>query len=77
MGAFESASLASRKRPATLIPSAQRINQEKTKNQEMRYNVQQIVSYCLGLHTQNTGLRQVDLEPSPERVGDRINMEKQ
>ena len=34
----------------------------------MRLNSQQIVSYCLGLRTQNPGLKEVDLEPSPKRV---------
>ena len=43
----------------------------------MRSNFQQIVSYCLGLRTQNPGLREVDLEPSPERGSDKINMQKQ
>ena len=66
-----------RHQPHLLIPSAQTMNQEKTKNPEMRSNFQQIVSYCLGLHTQNPGLREVDLEPSPERGSDKINMQKQ
>ena len=57
-----------RDQPHLLIPSAQIINQEKTKNPEMRSNFQQIVLYCLGLHTQNPWLREVDLEPSPEVV---------
>ena len=43
----------------------------------MRFKFQQIVSYCLGLRTQNPGLREVDLEPSPERGSDKINMLKQ
>ena len=43
----------------------------------MRSNFQQIVSYCLGLRTQNPGLREVDLEPSPKRGSDKINMQKQ
>ena len=43
----------------------------------MRFNFQQIASYCLGLHTQNPGLRDVDLEPSPKRGSDKINMLKQ
>ena len=65
-----------RHQPHLLIPSAQTINQEKTKNPEMRSNFQQVVSYCLGLHTQNPGLREVDLEPSPKRGSDKINMQK-
>ena len=43
----------------------------------MRFNSQQIVLYCLGLHTQNPGLREVDLELSPKRGSDKINMLKQ
>ena len=43
----------------------------------MRSNFQQIVLYCLGLPTQNPGLREVDLEPSPKRSSEKINMEKQ
>ena len=34
-------------------------------------------SYCLGLHTQNPGLTEVDLEPSLKRGSDKINMLKQ
>ena len=64
-----------RHQPHLLIPSAQTINQEKTNNPEMRSTFQQIVSYCLGLHTQNPGLREVDLEPSPKRGSDKINMQ--
>ena len=66
-----------RHQPHLLIPSAQTINHEKTKNPEMRSNFQQIVSYCLGLHIQNPGLREVDLEPSPKRDSEKINMQKQ
>ena len=43
----------------------------------MRSNSQQIISYCLGLHTQNPGLREVNLEPSPKRGSDKINRKKQ
>ena len=53
------------------------LDPEKTKNPEMRSNFQQIVVYCLGLHTENPGLREVDLEPSPKRGSDKINMHKQ
>ena len=42
----------------------------------MRFNSQQIVSYCLGLRTQNPGLSEVDLETSPKRGSDKINMLK-
>ena len=52
------------------------INQEKTKNPEMRLKFQQIISYCLGLRTQNPGLREVDLEPSPKTGSDKINIQK-
>ena len=52
-----------RHQPHLLIPSAQTINHKKPKTPEMRFNSQQIVSYCLGLCTQNPGLREVDLEP--------------
>ena len=43
----------------------------------MRSNSQQIVSYCLDLRTQNPGLREADLEPSPKRGRDKIYMLKQ
>ena len=52
-------------------------NKENTKNWEMRSNFQKIVSYCFGLCGQNPGLRKVDLEPSPKRGSDKINMQKQ
>ena len=65
-----------RHQPHLLIPSVQTIDQKKAKNPEMRFNSQQIVLYCLGLCTQNTGLREVDLELSPKRDSDKINMLK-
>ena len=65
-----------RHQPHLLIPSTQTINHKKAKNPEMRFNSQQIVSYCLGLHTQNPGLREVGLEPSPKRGSDKINVLK-
>ena len=40
----------------------------------MRSNFQQIVLYCLGLHTQSPELKEVDLEPSPKRGSDKISM---
>ena len=43
----------------------------------MRFNSQQIISYCLGLRTQKPGLREVDLEHSLKRGSDKINMLKQ
>ena len=73
--ALESASPASCKAPATFInPSAQTIYEKKATNPEMRFNSQQIVSYCLGLHTKNPQLREVELEPSPKRCSDKINI---
>ena len=32
-----------------------------------------MILYCLGLHTQNPGLTEVDLEPNPKRGSDKIN----
>ena len=76
--ALQSASLPSaRYQPHLLVPSAQTINQEKGKNPKMRSNFQQIVSYCLGLYTQNPGLREVTLEVGPKRGSDKINIQKQ
>ena len=43
-----------RHQPHLLIPSAQTINQKKAKNSEMRFNSQQVISYCLGLCTQKS-----------------------
>ena len=65
-----------RHEPHLLIPSAELINEKKAKNLEMRFNSQQIISYCLGWRTQNPGLKEVDLEPSPSRGSDKINMLK-
>ena len=56
-----------------MAPSAQAINHEETKNPEKRSNFQQIVLYCVGPGTQNLGLREVDLEPSPTRGSNKIN----
>ena len=77
--ALESASPASCKTPATLLDSICPNTQpgKKTKNPEMRSNSQQIVSDCLGLHTQNQRLREVDLEASPKRGSDKIKMLKE
>ena len=75
--ALESASPASCKTPATFTDSIrQTINHKKAKNPETRFNSQQIVSHCLGLRTQNPGLTEVDLEPSPKRGSNKINMLK-
>ena len=65
-----------RHQPDLLIPSLQTITQKKAKNQEMGFDSQQIVSYCLGLRTQNPGLREEDLEPSLKRKSEKINMLK-
>ena len=77
--ALESASPASCKTPATFTDSIRpnKYPENETKNPEMRFNFQQILWYCQGLHTQNAGLTEVDLEPSPERGSDKINMLKQ
>ena len=74
--ALESASPASCKTPPTLIPSGQTNSLKKTKNPEMRVNFHEIVSYCLDVCTQNPGLREVDLEPSPKRCSNKIKMLK-
>ena len=66
-----------RHQPHLLIPSAETINQKKPKNPEIRFNSQQLVSSCLGIRIQNPGLREVDLEPSPKKGSDKINMLKQ
>ena len=72
--ALESASPASCKTPAKSIDSIRPNNHlRRNKKSEKRSNTQQIVSYCLGLRTQNPGLREVDLEPSPKRGSDKIN----
>ena len=53
------------------------INEEKGKNPDMRSNFQQIISYCLGPKYTEPRVREVDLEPSPKRGSDKINMQKQ
>ena len=61
---LESASPASWKTTATFADSIPKNNsQEKAKNSKEIFNCQQIASYCLGLSTQNPGLRQLDLGP--------------
>ena len=54
-----------------LISSTQTIISGETKNPEKRSNSQQIISYCLSEHTHNSGLREVDMEPSPKRDSDK------
>ena len=68
--------LPARHQPHLFIASPQTINQKKAKNPEMRFNSQQIVSYCRGLWTQNPRLTEADLEPSPNRGSDNINILK-
>ena len=43
----------------------------------MRFKSQQIVLYCLGLYTQNQGLRQVDLQPRAKEGSGKMNMLKE
>ena len=74
---IQHALLPARHPPHLLIPFAETINQKKANNPKIRFNSQQIVLYCLGLRTQNPGLREVDLEPSPKRGSDKMNMLKQ
>ena len=64
--ALESRCPASCQTPATSIDSIRPNNNhyEETKNCEKRSNSHHIVLYCLGLHTQNQRLREVDLEPT-------------
>ena len=66
-----------RRQPHLLIVSTQTSNHKKAKNPEIQFNFQQIVSYCLGLRTQNPGLREVHFERSPKWGSDKINMLKQ
>ena len=40
----------------------------------MRFNFEPIILHCLGLCTQSSGLREVDLEHSPKTGSDKINM---
>ena len=63
--ALESASPASCN---LLVPSTQTINQEKKQSRNEIYS---------HLRTQNLGLREVDLEPSPKRRSGKINMLEQ
>ena len=79
MQAIELASPASCKTPTTFTDSIhpKQSTRKKRRISEMRSNFQQIVLYCLGLRTQNTGPREVDLEPSPKRGSDKIKKQKQ
>ena len=49
---------------------------KKTKNSEMRYNFQKMVLHALAMHTEHW-VREVDLESTPNRGSDKINMLKQ
>ena len=73
--ALESAFPASCKTPATSIESIRPISQpwKYKKNPEKSSNYQQIILYCLGLCTENPGLREVDLEPCQKSDSDKIN----
>ena len=70
--ALESAFLASCKTPATSIDSICSNNhQEETENPEKISDSQQILSHCLGLHTQNSEEREANLET--KKFSDKIN----
>ena len=74
---LKSASLPpARHQPPSLIPTAQTITEEKTKQSRNEVQLPTNHMYCLGLSTQNTGPREVNLEPSPKRGSDKINMLK-
>ena len=65
-----------RHQPYPLTPSAQTIIHEEIKNfwkKTKLLTCQQVVLNSPGLCTQNPGLREVDLEPSPKRGSDKIN----
>ena len=65
--ALESTSPASCKTPTTSTDSICPNNRpRRNRNPEKRSSSQQIISHCLGLRTQNTGLREKDWEPSPK-----------
>ena len=75
--ALELASPVSCKIAATSIHSICPRNQpRRKKNPGRRSNSQPIVLYCLGLHMQNPGLREVDLEPSPKIGSEKINKQR-
>ena len=75
--ALESASPASWKTPVTFIDSIHPNSQAgKNEDSKIRFNSQQIVSYCLGLCMQNQVLREIDLEPSLKRGSNKIKMLK-
>ena len=79
--ALESASPASCKTPSTFINSICSNNQPgkiKESRNEIQLSTNRIVlAYCLGLPTQNLGVRELDLKPSHKKNSDKINMLKQ
>ena len=76
--ALESGSPASCKTPATFIDSI-RPNNQPGKNKESRNEIQLSANRIVLRWPTYTkpGLREVDLEPSPKRGSDKINMQKQ
>ena len=72
VSALELTSLAFCKTPAALIDSIC-TNIQPGKIKESRNDV----LYCVGLHKQNPGLREVDLKPSLKKSSDKINILKQ
>ena len=61
-----------------MIPNPCPSLKTKTTNKKQKIrkisNYQQMVLYCLGLRTQNPGLREVDLQSRPRRGTDKVNM---
>ena len=79
MYALESASPASFKTPATFIDSihSKQSNRKKQSMQKLDPTSKQIMSNYLALRLQNPELRGLDLEPSPKRGSNKINMQKE
>ena len=63
-----------RKKQKKRTKNKKQSSRKKQKSKKILQSSQQIVSYCFGLRTQNPGLREVDLEPSPKKGSDRINL---
>ena len=77
IGALKSTSPVScRNHSYPLILFTQTINQKETHDQDM-FNSKKIASYPHGLRTQNPGIREVGLEPSPKRGSAKINLLRQ
>ena len=71
---LKSASPASCKTPASSIDSICPNNHTRGNQRSCKKtNSQQIISYCIDLHTQNPGLREVDFEPSTKWDSDQMN----